>query len=320
MYKWNSKFIDIIWTVGYRIFVLCFLLMIILWIEHIVSIWYNTNPRIIVIIIVLILWLWAYFSLHTKVTNLTIETSKVYKDTKILLVSDIHTEYITSTYHINKIKKMIETVKPDFTIIAWDLLNKSNIGYAEYFKDFKPNYDSLVFAVIWNHDVMSNIEAIKKVSDEFGITFLNNKTVTYWNWVTHLNWCEISNFDNCSWMVQIIWLIDKTLWWSNTLDQNLKDAGVDKLNDDNFNILVTHQPISLEKLKDYPIDLEVAWHTHRGQFYWMRKVVEWVNDYAYWEYKLWDKIAFITQWIWTWWLPFRLWTQSEIVIINLIRK
>ena len=124
MYKWNSKFIDIIWTFGYRIFVLCFLLMIILWIEHIVSIWYNTNPRIIVLIIVLILWLWAYFSLHTKVTNLTIETSKVYKDTKILLVSDIHTEYITSTYHINKIKKMIETEKPDFTIIEWNLLNK----------------------------------------------------------------------------------------------------------------------------------------------------------------------------------------------------
>jgi predicted MPP superfamily phosphohydrolase len=34
---------------------------------------------------------------------------------------------------------------------------------------------------------------------------------------------------------------------------------------------------------------------------------------------LWDRIAFITQWIWTWWLPFRLWTQSEIVIINLIK-
>jgi predicted MPP superfamily phosphohydrolase len=42
------------------------------------------------------------------------------------------------------------------------------------------------------------------------------------------------------------------------LDQNLKNANANKLNDNNFNILVTHQPISLEKLKDYPVDLEVA--------------------------------------------------------------
>jgi predicted MPP superfamily phosphohydrolase len=30
---------------------------------------------------------------------------------------------------------------------------------------------------------------------------------------------------------------------------------------------MTHQPIDLDKLKDYPIDLEVAGHTHRGQIY-----------------------------------------------------
>jgi predicted MPP superfamily phosphohydrolase len=29
-------------------------------------------------------------------------------------------------------------------------------------------------------------------------------------------------------------------------------------NSDLFSILITHQPISLEKLKDYPIDLEVT--------------------------------------------------------------
>jgi predicted MPP superfamily phosphohydrolase len=84
--------------------------------------------------------------------------------------------------------------------------------------------------------------------------------------------------------------------------------------------LLTHQPIALEKLRDFPIDLELAWHTHRGQFYWMRKIVEWMNDYAYWEYKLWNRAAFVSQWIWTRWLPFRLWTQSEMVIINLKKK
>ena len=216
---------------------------------------------------------------------------------------------------------MIETEKPDLTIIAWDLLNKSNIWYAEYFKDFKQKYDSLIFAVMWNHDVMSNIEAIKKVEDISGITFLNNEPIIFLDWVTIRDWCNVMNYaETCTWTIQIVWLIDKSLWGNKTLEQNLKDAKIDTLNENNFNILVTHQPISLDKLKDYPIDLEVAWHTHRGQFYWMRKVIEWLNDYAYWEYRLWNKIAFVTQWIWAWWLHFRLWTQSEMVIINLIKK
>lgn len=329
MYQWDSKTLDIIWTISTWIFVLWFIVMILLLVEYIISTRYRINPRIIVWIILLILWLGTYFSLHTKITYLNIETDKIHKDTKILLVSDIHAEHITSTYHINKIKKMIETERPDFTIIAWDLINKPNDWYAQYFKNIEPDYqptyhypyyDSSIFAVMGNHDVMWNTEAIKKVADTSKISFLNNETVIFLDWVTIKDWCNVNYVENCTWTIQIVWLIDKSLWWDKTLEQNLKDTNIDTLNESNFTILVTHQPISLEKLKDYPIDLEVAWHTHRGQFFWMRKVVEWMNDYAYWEYKLWNRTAFVTQWIWTWWLPFRLWTQSEMVIINLIKK
>ena len=324
-YKSENKFIDITSTLAWWLFVLSFLLFLILIIEYIISIRYKVNPRIFIWIIIVFFWIGAYFSLHTKTTYLNIETDKIHKDTKILLVSDIHSENIMQSFHINKIRKMIETEKPDFTIIAWDLINQANKTYAKYFKniepDHNPNSDPLIFAVIWNHDVLWNMEAIKEVADTSIIKFLNNETVTYLNWATISDWCRADNpIETCSWTINIIWIVDKTLWWNNTLDQNLKKAKADKLNDDSFNILVTHQPISLEKLKDYPIDLEVAGHTHRGQFYWMRKVVEWVNEYAYWEYKLWDRTAFVSQWIWTWWLPFRLWTQSEMVMINLKKK
>ena len=300
MYQWDSKILDIIWTISSRIFVLWFLLMIILWIENIISIRYKVNPRIIVWIIIIILWLWTYFALHTKITNLTIETDKIEKDTKILLVSDIHTEHITSTYHINKILKTIKTEKPDFVIIAWDLVNKPNNWYINYFSIFKTIKNTPIFAVMWNHDVMWNTEIIKKIPNISDIKLLNNESVEiYW--------------------IQLIWLTDKSLWGDQTIKDIMDNTNLNK-DSGLFSILITHQPISLEKLNDYPIDLEIAWHTHQGQFYWIRKVVKWMNDYAYWEYKLWDRTAFVTQWIWTWWLPFRLWTQSEMVVINLIKK
>lgn len=300
MYHWDSKVLDIIWTIASRIVVLWFLLMFIMLIESIISTWCKINPRIIVWIIVLILWLGAYFSLHTKITYLNIETNKIQKDIKILLVSDIHAENVIQDFHVNTMIKMIESEKPDFVIIAWDLMNKANPQYLDYLKWFKSIKDTPIFAVEWNHDVMWDIDIVEKIPDISGIKVLNNESL-------EIGW------------IQIIWIIDKSLRRNQNVDEIMDTIDLNK-NSDLFSILVTHQPISLKKLNDYPIDLEVAWHTHYGQFFWMRKVVEWMNDYAYWEYKLWDKTAFVTQWIWTWWLPFRLWTQSEMVIINLIKK
>ena len=83
MYMWNSKVLDIIWTLSTWIFVIWFILMILLLIEYLVSTRYKINPRIIVWIIVIIFWLWVYFSLHTKITNLKIETDKIDNDMKI---------------------------------------------------------------------------------------------------------------------------------------------------------------------------------------------------------------------------------------------
>ena len=148
MYQWESKIIDIIWTISSRIFVLWFILLIMLWIANIITIWYKINPRIIVWIITLILWLWTYFSLHTKITNLNIETDKIKNDVKILLVSDIHVENVTQNFHIKKIIKTIEKEKPDFVIIAWDLMNKPNNNYVDYFSAFKSVKDIPMFWVI----------------------------------------------------------------------------------------------------------------------------------------------------------------------------
>ncbi len=247
----------------------------------------------------MILWVWAYFSLHTKIINLDIKSEKILKDTKILLVSDIHTENVMQTFHINKILKTIESEKPDFVIIAWDLMNKPNNTYVDYFSKFKSVKDTPIFAVMWNHDVMWNTEIVKKIPEVSGIKFLNNEMV-------EVNW------------IQLIWLIDKSLRWNNSINDIMDQLEIN--NNSDFSILVTHQPVRLEKLENFPIDLEVAWHTHRGQFYWITEISRLANDYFYWEYKLWDKIAFVTQWIWTWWLPFRLWTQGEMVIINLKKK
>ena len=300
MYQWNSKILDIIWTISSWIFVLWFILMIILLIEHAIPI--KTNPWIILWIIIIILWTWAYCSLHPKITNLNIQSDKIQKDTKILLVSDIHVENVTQDFHVKKIIRTINEEKPDFVIIAWDLMNKPHKTYVDYFSAFKSVKDTPIFAVIGNHDVMWNGTIINDIPKNSGIVLLNN---------------AITKNDSLN--IQIAGIKDKSIWEGKSLDEIMNKVDFDNSRDW-FTILITHQPIGLEKLENYPVDLEVAWHTHRGQFYGIMELSRMANDYLYWEYKYWDKTAFVTQWIWTWWLPFRLWTQSEMVIINLTKK
>ena len=303
MYQWNNKILDIIWTISSRIFVLLFILLIILLINQAISyIRHPINPWIILWIIILILWTWVYCSLHTNITQLNIQSDKIQNNAKILLVSDIHVENVTQNFHINQILKTIKAEKPDFVIIAWDLMNKPNKTYVDYFSAFKSVKDTPIFAVIGNHDVMWNGTIVNDIPKNSGITFLNNTTTK-----------------NESLNIQIAGIIDKSIWEGKSIDEIINEVDFD--NSRNwFTILVTHQPIWLEKLKNYPIDLEVAWHTHRGQFYGIMELSRMANDYLYWEYKYWERTAFVTQWIWTWWLPFRLWTQSEMVIINLTKK
>ena len=302
MYQWNSKILDILSTISSWIFVLWFILFVILLIVHSISIFYKINPRIILWIIIVILTTWNYLSLHTKVTNLNIQSDKIKENTKILLVSDIHVENVTQDFHVKKILKAIETEKPDFVIIAWDMMNKPNASYVNYFSAFKSVKNIPIFAVKWNHDVMWNGTIVNDIPNNSWIKILDNM-------ISVNDWLNI----------QIAGIIDKSIRWDKSLDEIMEEVKLDN-SKDWFTILITHQPINLEKLENYPIDLEVAWHTHRGQFYGIMELSRLANDYLYGEYKLWDRTAFVTQWIWTWGLPFRLWSQSEITIINLTKK
>ena len=66
---------------------------------------------------------------------------------KILLVSDIHVDYIYKDFHIKKIIKAIEKEKPDFVLIAGDMMNKANKDYPKYFNILKRT-GTPIFAVM----------------------------------------------------------------------------------------------------------------------------------------------------------------------------
>ena len=203
---------------------------------------------------------------------------------------------------MKKIAQMIEKENPDFVLIAGDLLNRPSEDYLQVYSKYF-SWDKIktpIYAIVGNHDVMWDDIIIKELPKITSIKLLENESV------------NVSG-------IQIVGILDKSLWSGRTLEDNLAETNM-KNDEKLFTILATHQPVWFEKLQDYEIDLEVAWHTHRGQIYGLRKIVEWVNDYWYGEYKYNWRTAFVSQWLWTWALPVRLGTQSEMVIINLKNK
>lgn len=296
---WNPLW-DFLNTLASWIIVLLFLLTLFLFFTHLISRWWKVSPWVFCIFFGIILIRWCIDSLWTKLEHLTIVSPKITQEKKILLVSDLHVEHFFKDYHLKTLINTIKEENPDMVLIAGDLLNKGNSSYSEYFSLLQQENLPPLYAVIGNHDLMGDSHAVERIAEVSPIQFLNQKILDVWE-------------------IQLIGISDKSSRKDQSLDDILNFLPLTWENE-KFWILISHQPIDLEKIKNYPIDLEVAWHTHNGQFIFFRPFVRFLNDYLYGEYHLWEKTAFITQWIGTRWLPFRLWAQSEIVIIHLLPK
>lgn len=197
--------------------------------------------------------------------------------------------------YVQSIVNRIKEIKPDFVLIGWDIVDSAKSRYVSAFQPFN-ELNIPVFATLGNHDHMWDSETMPKIFETTNIVPLRNK------WI-EINW------------LQIVWIDDKTYRSGKKLTEILQESAIK----DNwlFTILISHQPQNLKKLEWFPIDLELAGHTHHGQFIPLSWIIGAFNDYVYWAYHLWDKMAFVSQWIWSRWAPIRIWTQSELVLISL---
>lgn len=288
-------FTEIIGTFFIRIIYSTRIIGLLVIFRDIISIWYKIPPTIMAILSILLIWTWIYFGTTSKVTNLDISNKQISKDYKIVFISDLHVQATQHTKYIQRIVNKIQKIKPDLVLIWWDLMNIAKASYTDAFLPFN-QIESPIYATLWNHDNMWNPDAISSIFEKTKIIPLRNKSTTMED-------------------IQIVWIDDKTFRKSKQLADILDESKIES--DKAFTILISHQPQSLSKLVKYPIDLELAGHTHNGQFWPISRLIRFFNDYSYGEYSEYWKIAFVSQWIGSRGAPIRLWTQSEIVLISL---
>jgi uncharacterized protein len=265
---------------------------------NIINLKYKIPMNIGIIICILRIIFWIYSGTQKKIVNLEISNDKIQEDMNIVFISDLHINIFQNKNYIKNLIQKISKINPDIILIWWDIVDSPEKHYKNAFLEFN-NIDIPIFATLWNHDNFWKNKIILELIKDTKIKLIRNEKI---------------NFKN----IRIIWIDDKSYRSWKKLNDILSQIEVE----DNwkFNILISHQPQHLTKIKDYYIDLQLAGHTHNWQFVPISWIVWIFNDYKYGKYTLGNQTAFVSQWVWNRWAPIRVWTSSEIILIKLRKE
>lgn len=250
----------------------------------------------IVLLFLLVHFYWN-FTIEKSIYNL--ESNKNFeKNLKIFHISDLH----GNTVFYSKLKEMISKEKPDVVVITGDIVNEKNKEYSFSFLKSISSYP--VYFVSGNHELRLK---------DFDKTIL----LTGLKAVGVINLDEIKK-DKLMDGVRIIGIDDLSLR-KEDIPKYAK-----KLNEDELNIILMHQPEAIRYLNSYNADLVFAGHAHGGQ--WR---IPFLNQgifapdqgvfptYTNGIYKKYNTKMFVSRGVGTMtWIP-RLFNRPHVIVVNI---
>lgn len=164
---------------------------------------------------------------------------------KIIFIADIHCNRFFDKERVAKLVETINERHPDIILMGGDYIESDTIYQQHFFEEIaKLESKDGVYAVLGNHDHWANAPLVRQRFEEIGINICDNRS--YW-----------IRTDEDS--IKIGGVGDM---WENTqiVENTLNDVG-----NDDFCILLSHNPEYLDRLGTQPIDLVLSGHNHGGQ-------------------------------------------------------
>ncbi|PHV69508.1 hypothetical protein CS063_15405 [Sporanaerobium hydrogeniformans] len=168
---------------------------------------------------------------------------------RIVQFSDVHLGEYYSIQDLVKLVDQINKCSPDLVLFTGDLLDEGG-KYREgeqvgrLLKEIKATYGK--FAVYGNHDHGANGSKLyKQIIEEGGFTLLKNNDVLI----------TLPSEER----IRIMGIDDHSLG-----NPDIKSA-VRQIKKEEYNIFMSHAPDCADEVKAYPVDLQVAGHSHGGQ-------------------------------------------------------
>ena len=212
----------------------------------------------------------------------------------LLQMSDLHIDIDPAL--VETISAALAPLRYDVCVLTGDYKNLTVGDSAEAIAlvaRLRPAIAAPVYAVLGNHEYISNDKAAEKFLTDAGITLLRDSVITFEG-------------------ITVIGRDDR----SNRSRKPLADLAGDA---QGFTILLDHQPYHLEEAELCGIDFQFSGHTHRGQIW----PISWVTDGMY--EKSWghhrrsDTRYYVSSGLGIWGPKIRVGTRSEYLVLNIER-
>jgi len=197
-----------------------------------------------IIILVIIYSLFEKIWIRIKTYYISIN-KPAFHGFKIVFISDLHHSEFVSKRYLQKVIKIINSLKPDIVLLGGDYISTKEKYIAKVFnllKDLQAQFG--VYGVIGNHDFEVSKEKVLEEMKKAGIISLDNESY----WITYNN--ERIKLGGVADFMCDAPLVDKT---------------VHDVSEDDYVILISHNPDFAEIAKEHHVDLMLSGHTHGGQ-------------------------------------------------------
>lgn len=219
---------------------------------------------------------------------------------KIVAVSDIHLGYGTDKSMLKGYVERINALRPDLILIGGDLIDNSIVPLrAERMDEELSRLKAPlgIYMVPGNHEYISGIEASIDFIRQTPITLLRDTVVMLPNGI------------------QLVGRDDR----HNNRRQSLEELTAN-LDPSRPVILLDHQPYHLEQTEEAGVDLQFSGHTHHGQIWPLSILTDYLFELSYGHKQLGNSHIYVSSGLSLWGPPFRIGTDSELVVFDITFK
>ncbi|MDR1980969.1 MAG: metallophosphoesterase [Tannerellaceae bacterium] len=219
------------------------------------------------------------------------------KQLKVVAISDLHLGYGTDKPALKAYVRLINDQQADLILIAGDLVDNSIVPLRkEHMEEELSRLEAPlgIYMVPGNHEYISQVQSCAEFLRQTPIRLLQDSVVT------------LSN------RLQIIGRDDR----SNHSRQPLSTL-VEGIDPSLPVILLDHQPYELDESVASGIDLQISGHTHHGQVWPATLISDCLFELSHGYLRKGDTHVYVSSGLSLWGPPFRIGSDSELVVFNL---
>jgi len=243
-----------------------------------------------------------YNARHIELQKVDIKLKNLKEEYKILQISDTHIGGLIDKNFMHTVVSRVNACKPDLVVITGDLVD-IDITKAQaainHLTQLKSTYGT--YYIVGNHEYFHNIEKIIAHVKELGIKVLENENIYIGKKGKGFNLAGV---------------YDLFGYRTGTYIPNLSKA-LKNVQTDSATVLLAHQPKFLQEITS-GVDLVLSGHTHGGQIYPFKFLVELQQPYISGLHQHTKELQiYVNKGTGFWGPPMRLGASAEITEITL---